>query len=190
MRVGMGGGGGGWGWGWMGPGLVAGRRRGKGFVPWLSHHTKGWPLGNQLKPDSQAAGCAGHTMRPSAPAACPAQTRGRAQLRAERQCSSPRWQFVSCVVPPFLLQGFEVAQRFCTRVLDAAVDWDQLAVVEDWKGMLRWGRQDWRLEGWEAGKLMPHPVTCVPSPPKIVVVPLLACGLAHRGSDTTTFLHL
>ncbi|KAL4426701.1 hypothetical protein ABPG77_004757 [Micractinium sp. CCAP 211/92] len=33
-------------------------------------------------------------------------------------------------------QGFEVAQRFCTRVLDAAVDWDQLAVVEDWKGML------------------------------------------------------
>lgn len=33
-------------------------------------------------------------------------------------------------------QGFESAQRFCTRVLDAAVDWEQLEVAEDWKARL------------------------------------------------------
>lgn len=33
-------------------------------------------------------------------------------------------------------QGFGAAQRFCSRVLDTAVDWEQLEVAEDWKGVL------------------------------------------------------
>ncbi|KAL4458723.1 hypothetical protein ABPG75_013588 [Micractinium tetrahymenae] len=36
----------------------------------------------------------------------------------------------------YLDQGFKAAQRFCIRVLDTAVDWEQLAVAEEWKGML------------------------------------------------------
>ncbi|PSC71009.1 ribonuclease III [Micractinium conductrix] len=44
----------------------------------------------------------------------------------------------------YLDQGFEAARCFCTRVLDACVDWDQLEVATDWKGMLSTYAAKWQ----------------------------------------------